>query len=389
MCRVSAAVGDEGILLARPAPNELPLCSACNVDALFAALPAAVVVDVVACLLVEARVALVSSRPETFSRVAAALLSLLFPFDWRGVVVPVCPEHLLVELVDAPVPFLIGGFDANYLASTEVGARIPPGVVFVDLDRGEARYPDEGFDDLELPPKLPAHYRAKLLKQLAQVDADRSAWVAGLAPKDSQMLKNVRRFGSPRSLDDPVEDWEGVIQRGGNGGPLAANDGFALERRACFSRFLVSTLAAYRDGEDKLVQSKDAASRPFFTKLLRTQLFSGFLSEAEAVAEDWAGDAHESPAVCAVRFFDESIRAKANRKTLTVTAKETPFLDATFAATETFIAPPPSREGLRNGAFPPRPDELPRDDLYPPRLRTPRTLVAKEREDEQIGRAHV
>ena len=35
-------------------------------------------------------------------------------------------------------------------------ARIPPGVVFVDLDRGEARYPDEGFDDLELPPKLPA-----------------------------------------------------------------------------------------------------------------------------------------------------------------------------------------------------------------------------------------
>jgi len=203
------------------------------------------------------------------------------------------------------------------------------------------------------------------------------------------MLKNVRRFGSPRSLDDPVEDWEGVIQRGGNGGPLAANDGFALERRACFSRFLVSTLAAYRDGEEKLVQSKDAASRPFFTKLLRTQLFSGFLSEAEAVTEDWKGDAHEAPAVCAVRFFDESIRAKANRKTLTVTAKETPFLDATFAATETFIAPPPSREGLRNGAFPPRPDELLRDDLYPPRLRTPRTLVAKEREDERRLREDV
>jgi hypothetical protein len=48
------------------------------------------------------------------SKAVECLTSLLAPFDWQHLLVPVLPESLL-ELVEAPTPYLIGILNPGHL----------------------------------------------------------------------------------------------------------------------------------------------------------------------------------------------------------------------------------------------------------------------------------
>jgi DENN (AEX-3) domain len=121
------------------------------------------------CLLQETRVALVSKHYALLGPVAEALLSLLFPFHWQGMYLPIMPYNML-EILDAPVPYLVG-LHSRFLAEIPVDRR-PQGVVVVDLDRDEVHLGirDDSQHARNIP-SLPERHAMKLKAKLVEFAA--------------------------------------------------------------------------------------------------------------------------------------------------------------------------------------------------------------------------
>jgi DENN domain-containing protein 5 len=128
---IGFAVQWDGLRFSRPAPNQLPLVNY-SYQPLFRTLSVANILVVWGLLLHETRVVLCSSNVALLTPCAEALLGLLFPFAWQGIYVPVLPYHLCENVLEAPVPFLVG-MNSKYLKQVQPENR-PVGVVFVDLD---------------------------------------------------------------------------------------------------------------------------------------------------------------------------------------------------------------------------------------------------------------
>ena len=77
---------------------------------------------------------------------AEALHSLLFPFWWQGVYIPVLPQQCW-DVMEAPVPFFVG-LHGDYLDVTPPERR-PVDVVIVDLDMNRVLVPPCIFEDDE------------------------------------------------------------------------------------------------------------------------------------------------------------------------------------------------------------------------------------------------
>ena len=60
----------------------------------------------------------------TFMLVSESVTSLIFPFNWQHVYVPILPASLL-HFLEAPVPFVMGLYCEN---SDDVDAFLPPKV---------------------------------------------------------------------------------------------------------------------------------------------------------------------------------------------------------------------------------------------------------------------
>jgi hypothetical protein len=149
----------------RPPVNELPLRNFSYLP-LFATLSVGNILVVNGCLMQETRVALLSSHYSLLAPVAEALLSLLFPFEWQGMYIPIMPFTML-DILDAPVPFLVG-LHSRYLAEVPSKYR-PKGVVFVNLDKDEVHlgYEDEGSRP-RFAPELPERDAMKLKAKLEE-----------------------------------------------------------------------------------------------------------------------------------------------------------------------------------------------------------------------------
>ena len=133
--------------IARPPVNQLPLANF-SFQPLFASLSVGNALLIHACLLLEYKVALVSSHYALLTPVAEALLSLMFPFHWQGMYIPILPYHML-DILDAPVPYLVG-LHRRYMQEENR----PPGVILVDLDEDVVHL---GVDeDTGLPRDIPA-----------------------------------------------------------------------------------------------------------------------------------------------------------------------------------------------------------------------------------------
>jgi hypothetical protein len=149
----------------RPPENELPLANF-SFKPLFTFLSVSNVMVVFSCLLKEMRVALCCKSYSILGPVAEALTSLLFPFHWEGMYLPIMPYSLL-DILDAPVPFLVG-LHSRYLTEVEPEQR-PKGVVFVDLDCDEVHlgFSDNGQGTGEIP-WLPSRHATKLKAKLEE-----------------------------------------------------------------------------------------------------------------------------------------------------------------------------------------------------------------------------
>ena len=87
-----------------------------SVAAVFCTLPVDAVVKILSLLLTEKSLVVHGSHGGTVSTVATGLLSLLKPFTWEGVFVPLMPRAAR-NVLQAPVPFVIGTLRAPTLSS--------------------------------------------------------------------------------------------------------------------------------------------------------------------------------------------------------------------------------------------------------------------------------
>lgn len=145
--------------ISRPPPNHLPMANF-SFEPLFACLSIPNILTVLACLLSEQKVALVSQHSSLLCPISEALLHLLFPFHWCGLYIPVLPYHMF-ELLEAPVPYLLG-MHSRYLRHPQRCRS----TVYVHLDEDVVHL---GCDDATLdayPPRetplLPERLATKL-----------------------------------------------------------------------------------------------------------------------------------------------------------------------------------------------------------------------------------
>jgi hypothetical protein len=104
--KVQYSLGDRSIDIMRSPPNTLPKPHV-RMDVLFRLLDRENVVQLVTCLWLECKVLLYSRHLSVLATVAETLLTLLYPFKWEHVYVPVLPLQLL-DFVSAPTPFIMG-----------------------------------------------------------------------------------------------------------------------------------------------------------------------------------------------------------------------------------------------------------------------------------------
>ncbi|GFH57078.1 hypothetical protein CTEN210_13554 [Chaetoceros tenuissimus] len=152
--------------ITRPPVNRLPLLN-CSVRPLFASLSVSNVMVVMGCLMQETRVALCTKHMALLGPCCETLNSFLYPFSWQGIYIPLLPDSMAIDLLEAPLPFLVG-IHRRYLDEFPVDKR-PNGVVFVDLDHDIVHLGyDEHLADKEgrLPPVLPEKDANKLKTQL-------------------------------------------------------------------------------------------------------------------------------------------------------------------------------------------------------------------------------
>ena len=125
-------LSDTVIEFAHIPPDDLPLCPYSICNSIFHCLGARGVLTVLSAALAESRILFFSSDAFLLPAVCESLRVLLYPLKWAHVYLPVVPAPLL-DLVQAPVPFILGTL-------TKWMDLIPPEylseVILVDLDTG-------------------------------------------------------------------------------------------------------------------------------------------------------------------------------------------------------------------------------------------------------------
>ena len=150
------------LLFSRPPPNALPLQDFSTLY-LFRLLSPDSVLTVFSAVSVEKRVLFISSHLHRLTLSAESLLSLLFPFFWRNIYIPLLPQQLL-EFSCAPMPYIMG-CPTPYKPDTE----LLDGVLVVDLDTNTVTW--NGSVE-ERPPPLPPSRTPTLLKSLKRLFGD-------------------------------------------------------------------------------------------------------------------------------------------------------------------------------------------------------------------------
>ncbi|KAM6137520.1 LOW QUALITY PROTEIN: DENN domain-containing protein 5B [Pterocles gutturalis] len=130
----------EPIICQRPGPNELPL-SDYPLREVFELLGLENLVQVFTCVLLEMQILLYSQDYQRLMTVAEGITTLLFPFQWQHVYVPILPASLLH--LDAPVPYLMGLQSKEGTDRSKLELPQEANLCFVDIDNHFIELPEE------------------------------------------------------------------------------------------------------------------------------------------------------------------------------------------------------------------------------------------------------
>ncbi|KAL2836245.1 AEX-3 domain-containing protein [Aspergillus pseudoustus] len=154
--QVELAVRELRLFARKEATNELPGSRNTDLYALFRTLSLSNIIILFEYALTESRIILLSSHTSMLYLATRALVDLLFPIPWSGVLIPVLPARL-IQALEAPCPYIVGierRYEKVELPSDDF--------VLVDLDQ-------DMIESTVKPTPLPRHQRRKLqsLLQLA------------------------------------------------------------------------------------------------------------------------------------------------------------------------------------------------------------------------------
>ena len=281
------------ILIKIPPSNQLPLFDS-NLTVLFESLPIPTILNIFLNLLLEENVIFLSTSNDKLSAVSYCFLSLLYPFKWPFIYVPILPCQA-IDQVYSDVKYVYG---INSTFKEEVIMRSLFDICIVDLDEGAIEDHNEMVNikhkKVESSPvALPDHYSKKLAKQLIEITED-------LRSGQSKKL-NLYQTNSIRD---------------------------------CFFQFFVSILV---DFKDFLIYSKsdnndflsffDSASfinkqktdKDFYRRFCKTQIFNGFCERNTKTSNI---DQYTENLL-----FNEHIISKKNRLTFSVHKRPTLFIN--------------------------------------------------------------
>nr|XP_060513982.1 DENN domain-containing protein 5B isoform X3 [Panthera onca] len=131
----------EPVICQRPGPSELPLSDYPLREA-FELLGLENLVQVFTCVLLEMQILLYSQDYQRLMTVAEGITTLLFPFQWQHVYVPILPASLL-HFLDAPVPYLMGLQSKEGTDRSKLELPQEANLCFVDIDNHFIELPEE------------------------------------------------------------------------------------------------------------------------------------------------------------------------------------------------------------------------------------------------------
>ncbi|KAJ5483858.1 hypothetical protein N7539_006058 [Penicillium diatomitis] len=151
--QVELAIRELRLFARQEAANELPGSRNTDLYALFRTLSIANIIILFEYALTESRIIFLSSHTSMLYLATRALVDLLFPLQWTGVLIPVLPARL-VQAIEAPCPYIVG-IERRY----EKVELPTDDFVLVDLD-------NDLIESTLQPTPLPRHQRRKLLSLL-------------------------------------------------------------------------------------------------------------------------------------------------------------------------------------------------------------------------------
>ncbi|KAG7172904.1 DENN domain-containing protein 5A-like, partial [Homarus americanus] len=141
----------------RPTSHELPLYEY-SLREFFSCLGVEYVVQLLTCVLLENQVILVSCDYNKLMLVAESIGTVIFPFVWQHVYVPILPASLH-HFLDAPVPFIMG-LQCSQDSRDTIQIPNEANLCLVDVDEGTVEVPE----DL---PQFP--HRSDFIQELTQL----------------------------------------------------------------------------------------------------------------------------------------------------------------------------------------------------------------------------
>ncbi|CAG8389461.1 unnamed protein product [Penicillium salamii] len=151
--QVELAIRELRLFARKEAPNEIPGSRNTDLYSLFRTLSVPNILILFEYALTEARIIFLSSHTSMLYLATRALVDLLFPLEWTGVLIPVLPARL-IQALEAPCPYIVG-IERRY----EKVELPTDDFVLIDLDNNM-------IESTFQPTPLPRHQRRKLLSLL-------------------------------------------------------------------------------------------------------------------------------------------------------------------------------------------------------------------------------
>lgn len=104
-CVVQYHIADQIISFARAPPNQPFSIHHFPIHYLFECMELENIITLVECVLCERRILLLSNKLSLLTIVGQTLISLIFPFQWQHVFIPLLPKAL-IDFLNAPMPFM-------------------------------------------------------------------------------------------------------------------------------------------------------------------------------------------------------------------------------------------------------------------------------------------
>ena len=121
---IQYTIADRTIVLSRPPENKLRGVDF-SYQPLFRSLSLRHISTIVSCILTERSVVFASASLALLAPVIEGLLSLIFPFTWQGVYIPVLPNRMW-DIILSPVPFIVGCDIAARMGAAATSATTKP-----------------------------------------------------------------------------------------------------------------------------------------------------------------------------------------------------------------------------------------------------------------------